>query len=374
MAAIIILILSELRHDWRRIGLNIIAIATVVFAFLLLFTLGDTLGSLTIGADISRNLVVIEGDIVDPSDATLDKSAIQAAEELTPNLVSNVSPMIYRHLRINDKLVQLRAAELEDWLGIHHLSLADGRLPDGPGEVAITRGAASILGGDLDSNVTIFGSDFRVVGLVEPSGTPFASIWIDLDQAVALYGPTRGYQFMLVEVAVGADGDVVKSALEADPRINSQYQVFFEDKYTRRNTQAMKDLQGIAQALSIISLLAIILGTYNATSLQLSEKERQLGILRAIGFGYQTVYRLQLVQTLFQSLAGFIIGLIAATIFLVSRGPSDQLFIFGWPLIFDLTLSTVLMGLIFTLLFAWLGTLLATRRMLASSPATALRA
>lgn len=373
MAALTILILKELRHDWRRVGLNIIAIATVIFAFLLLFTLGETLGSLTVGADISRNLVVIEGDFVDPSDATLDKSAIQAAEELTPNLVSAVSPMIYRNLRINDKLVQLRAADLVDWPGIHHLSLADGRLPNGPGEVAITSGAASILGGGLDSIVTIFGSEFRVVSLVEHTGTPFASIWLDLDQAEALYGPTRGYQLMLVEVAPGADGDAAKSALEADPRISSQYHVFFEDNYTRRNLQALKDLQGIAQAMSIISLLAIILGTYNATSLQLSEKERQLGILRVIGFEYQTIYRLQLAQTLFQSIFGFVFGLIAMTIFLLARGPSQQLFIFGWPLRFALTLSTVLLGLIFALLFGWLGTLFATRRMLFSSPAKALQ-
>ncbi len=373
MAALTILILKELRHDWRRVGLNIIAIATVIFAFLLLFTLGETLGSLTIVADISRNLVVIEGDIVDPSDATLDKPAIQAAEELSPNLVSAVSPMIYRHLRINDKLVQLRAADLDDWLGIHHLSLANGRLPDGPGEVAITSGAASILGGDLGAVVTIFGSEFKVVGLVEHTGTPFASIWLDLDQAEALFGPTRGYQLMLVEVAAGVDGDVAKSALEADPRISSQYHVFFEDNYTRRNTQALNDVQGIARVMSIISLMAIILGTYNATSLQLSEKERQLGILRIIGFEYRTIYRLQLAQTLFQSVVGFVFGLIATTFFLIFWGSSQQVFIFGWPLRFALTLSTVSLGLIFTLLFAWLGTLFATRRMINRSPAKAIK-
>ena len=59
MAALTILMLKELRHDWQRVALNIVAIATVIFAFTLLFSLGETLGSLTVGGDISRNLVVI---------------------------------------------------------------------------------------------------------------------------------------------------------------------------------------------------------------------------------------------------------------------------------------------------------------------------
>lgn len=373
MAALTILMLKELRHDWQRVALNIIAIATVIFAFTLLFSLGETLGSLTVGGDISRNLVVIEGDIVDPSDATLDDSAVQAAQELAPSPVSRVSPMIFRHLRINDKLIQLRAAALEDWPDIHHLSLAEGRLPDGPGEAAITDGVVSILGGGLNSVVTIFGSEFTVVGLVELSGTPFASIWMDLDEAISLFGPKRGYQLMLIEVARGVDGDEAKTSLEADPRISGRYHVFFEDNYTRRNTQVLSDVQGIAQAMSIISLLAITLGTYNATSLRISEKGRQLAILRVIGFERQVIYRLQLLQSLFQSTAGFILGLTAATLFMSFRGPSQELFVFGWPLSFSVTATTVLLGLVLTLLFSWLGTLLATRRAAGVSPIQALQ-
>jgi len=359
-------------HFRGRVLLNIIAIAAIVLAYLLLSALAQTLGNLSQEADVSRNMVVIDGDVLDPSDATLDPDAVQAATDLSPDLIGRVSPMIFRHLRINERFVQLRAANLADWSTIHHLSLERGQWPDQPGKIAISNGAAAIGDWDLGSSVKIFGSQFEVMGIVRFEGTEYASIWMDLPLAEALFGPDRGYQLMLVEIARRADADTARASLQADPRVSDRYEVFFEDNYTRRNTSFLKDIQGTANAVVTVALLGVMLGTYNATNLSLIERERQIGILRVVGFRPWAVRFLLLIQAIIQGLFGFSVGLLAALIVLARQQYADQLYAFGWPLTLTLTPKMILLGMSLTVGLAALGSLLATRRMLTPRPAEVL--
>jgi ABC-type antimicrobial peptide transport system permease subunit len=332
------------------------------------------LGKLGQEAAVSRKQVVIEGDIIDPSDATLDPAAVQAAIELAPDFVSVASPVIFRYLRLDERLVQFRAADLADWTTVHHLSLVDGRWPDGPAEIAISDGVLSLGDWRLGSVMTIFGSDFEVSGVVQFEGTAFASLWMDLPVAQSLFSHQRGYQFMMVEIAGGADADEARAALGAHPQIADRYEVFFEDNYARRNTKSLADIQGTARAVGLIALLAIILGSYNATSLNMAEHQRQIGILRVVGFKPGAVRLLLLVQALLQSLAGFGLGLLVAIAFVAYQQSGPQLYAYGWPLAFSLTLEIVAVGLFLTLGLAGLGALVATRSMLATSPVEALAA
>jgi hypothetical protein len=372
MVTIIFLALKDLDHDRRRALLNIIALTAVIFSYLLLTALAQTLGTLGQGANVSRNLVVVEGDIFDPSDATLETSAVQAATDLVPDLVSLVSPMIFRHLRINDRMVQLRAVDQNDWTSVHHLSLVEGRWPNGVGEVVISDGAVAVAGWDLGSNITIHGQTFQAVGLVTLESTAFASIWMDLPVAQELYGPGSGYQLMVVEVARGADAETTHRVLQSDPRLAGRYQVFFEDNYTRRNAQALQDIQTTAQAISLIALLAVILGTYNATSLSLVERRRQIGILRVVGFKPGSVRQMLLLQALLQGLISYVLALLLALAFVAYQQSIWQLYVFGWPLSFTLTPGVIILGLVLTLGFSGLGALLATRSMVSASPVQAM--
>jgi len=374
MAAVVFLALRDLAHSRSKAILNSLAIAAVVFTFLLLSALAQTLGDLSQEADIGRNLVVIEGDIIDPSDATLEPAAVLAAEQLAPDLVSKVSPVIYRNLRLNDRLVQFRAANIADWPSIHHLSLVEGRWPEGAGEIVVSEGVTSLDDWGPGSTLTIFGSEFEVSGVVRFEGTAFASVWMDLPVAQALFGPDRGYQLMLIEIASGADADESRAALQAHPALSGRYQVFFEDNYTRRNTRILEDIQGTARAMGIIALVAIVLGSYNATALSLVERQRQIGIMRVVGFGPNSVRQLLLLQAIMQGLVGFGLGLLASMLFVAYQQNTAQLYAFGWPLTFRLTPEIVVLGLIFTLGLAGIGAVLATRTMLAATPAEAMGA
>jgi hypothetical protein len=353
------LVLQDLRHDPWRAALSVIVVASVVFAHLAMTALAGTLRSLSRQPDVSRNLVVVEGGVVDPSDATLAPEAVAAARALPPDQVQRVSPVIFRHLRIGERLVQLRAAPREDWQSVHHLSLNSGSWPVDPDEIVVTEGMAAIADLELEDTLSLYGSDFRVTGLTSLAGTPFAVVWLDMTQAERLFGVQRGYQLMLVEAAHGADIDVLRTQLRAAPEIGPYYDVFYEDSWTRRNVGLLNDLGQAAQAFGLLSLLAIVFGMYNATGMLLAERQHTHRVLTALGFAPVALRRQALLQAGLQGLGGYMVGFFALLAFVAGRGSMSQLYVFGWPLQFTLTPSLALTGLLLTLSLSGLGALVA---------------
>ncbi len=190
---------------------------------MLLSALAGVLSDLLQEPGASRNLIVIQADTIDPSDSTLGQEAILAARDLQPDLVNRVSPLIFRHMRIGERLVQLRAAPLDDWQGVYHLALVEGAWPSpGSPEVAVGEGAARASSWQIGTPLHIYGSNFKITGIFRSPGINFASVWLSQESALRLFGEQRGYQAMFVQVADAADTEVVRQRLQADPRLRRE--------------------------------------------------------------------------------------------------------------------------------------------------------
>ena len=149
------LALSDLGFDRLRTALSIAGMAAVVVCALLLGALAGALSDFLAAPPASRTLIIIDGNYIDPGDSTLPSGVLIAAQSLQPQFVSRASPMFFRHLRINERLVQLRAAPLEDWSGVYHLSLQAGRWPHNAAEVAVGEGLVASAGWSLGSELLI---------------------------------------------------------------------------------------------------------------------------------------------------------------------------------------------------------------------------
>ena len=364
---------KDLFHQRGQTLLNIFGLAVVVFSYLILIALAQTMESLVKENRLNRNLIVIQADAIDPGDSTIDENALQAAESLVPSMVERVSPMIFRHLRIGERLVQLRAAPVEDWEPVHHLELIEGRWPGPTGEVAVGEGAAQANGWQIGSSLHIYGSDFRVAGIFRSPGTIFASVWLPLEAAQNLFAPRRASQGLLVKVAADADAENVRLRLQKDESLAGNYTVFFEENYTRRNTQVLRDLASLMRVLGGIALLAIIFGTYNATSLSLTERGRETGILRSVGFGKSAVRLFLIGRALFLGLVSYMVGLAAAAAYAQLQTTAAPIYIFGFPFIYQIDLFNAGSGLIWIALLAPLGAWLAAHQLLDTSISEILR-
>jgi ABC-type antimicrobial peptide transport system permease subunit len=354
---------QDLLHDRSRTLLSVIGLAVVILSYFLLSALAGAFSSYINSPSLSRNLIVVQKDLIDPSDARLEPQVIQAAQELIPTIISRLSPLVYRHTRVGAHVVQLRAAAVADWEPVYHLALLAGAWPAGMDEIVVGEGLARTNAWTVGAVVPIFGRDFRIVGIFRSPGAAFASVWMPIDAFWALFDARRGYQALFVQAAVGVDPQTALTRLQADPRLAGSYAVYFEDNFTRRNIQALQDLHSILRVASLLALLGIVFGVFNATALSLVERSRELGILLSLGFTPRQVRYFMLARTLLQGLLAYTIGLAAAWLYGAARQAYAPFFVLGLPLALRITPALAAAGLAWVLGLAGLGAWLSLRRM-----------
>jgi putative ABC transport system permease protein len=361
---------KDLLHHWSQALLQIFGLAFVVFSYIILASLAQTMQALVRENKLNRNLVLIQSDAIEPDEADIAPHLLSAMEAYIPATISRISPMIFRQIRISDHLVQLRAVPPSDLETVHHLMLINGRWPSLAGEVVVGEGAERAFGWRIGTILRIYGRDFRVIGVFRSPGTVFASVWIPLDVAQEMFAPRRTSQLLMVQVAPGMDADQVRSRLQKDPLVAGTYTVYFEDNFTRRNTQALEDISSLMKVTIIIALLSVIFGAYNATGLSLAEQGRPMGILRAVGFGSGTVIGVLLARALLMGLLAYFVGLAAAWIYIYPRSSAAPLYVYGWPLIYRLDPGQMLAVMAWTVACTSLGAWLSARPFL-KAPVTA---
>jgi ABC-type antimicrobial peptide transport system permease subunit len=201
----------------------------------------------------------------------------------------------------------------------------------------------------------------------------YASVWLPIEAAQALFAPRSTSQFLYVQVAPGVDAADVLEKLQNDPRLAGQYTVYFEENYTRRNTQIVKDLASLMRVVSLIALLAVSFGAYNATALSIVERRREAGILRAVGFEPRSVRAFLLVRALWIGLLAWAVGLGVAFGFASYQANTQPLFVYGLPMIYRMTSSNALIALGWVAALTPLGAWLASRQFLDESVHAVLR-
>jgi ABC-type antimicrobial peptide transport system permease subunit len=176
-----------------------------------------------------------------------------------------------------------------------------------------------------------------------------------------LFDLQHGYQALFVQVTAGVDPEVVRTQLENDPRLGGAYAVYFEENYSRRNIQFLKDLSSLITISSLMALLGIVFGIFNAVTLSMVERGYEIGILLGIGFSQRSVRSFLLVRFALLGLLAYVVGLAAAFLYSAAQQTFTPILVLGVPLELKITPEIALSGfsLVFTLTL--LGTWLSTR-------------
>jgi ABC-type lipoprotein release transport system permease subunit len=364
---------KDLLHHRGQTLFNVLGLAVVVFNYLILTALAQTMDGLVQENRLNRNLVVVQADMINLGDASLGPEVLQAAQELSPGWISLFSPVIFRQLRLDGQLMQLRAARLEDWEPLFRLELIAGSWPDSDSELAIGEGAARVSGWQVGSQVRLYGRAFTASGIFRSPGTVFASVCLPLETAQQLFAPRRAAQLLYVQAAAGVDAEDLRQRLQSHPALAGRYSVYFEENYTRRNTQAVKDIASLMRVVSASAMLAVSLGIYNATSLSLVERSHEVGILRAVGFAPAAVLRFLLARALLLGCLAYAGGLAAAALFAAHQGATEPLFVYSWPLIYQVDWVNAALALGWMSALAPVGAWLAGRQWLRQGVCESLR-
>lgn len=352
------LALGDLAAEPLRTAMAVLVLTPIAASWFLLASIAGSLQTLgEVGEE--RNIVVTEPDVFDVANISLDASDLATAEAEVGKQAESVTPLVLRLIELDDRVLQLRAADTETWSPVHGLALLEGRLPDDDAaEMAITRSVQVATGWEVGDVQRVFGTELTITALLEGSGSKVASMWMPLARAETLFERPGEFQFVVVRLSSDADGSEVRAALKD---VFPGRLVLDESAIQAEAVEGVRSLGDLAEVFIVVGVIGLAVGSANATSLTLAERGRSVALLRVMGFAPSTVRGLLATRSLLTTGAALAVGLAVCAPFIATR-PSFVLRSF----IIETTLSatTVALGCALSLGSAWLGAVVASRRVL----------
>jgi hypothetical protein len=308
-----------------------------------------------------RVLYVTDPDLFDPGSSWLDPGVLDQAAEIAGADALLVAPVVVRVVEVDGRTVQLRAAEPSVWNPAFGLELQEGREPAaGADELAITASVRSATGWQPGDVIPVFGTDFTITGVYRSSGLSVASLWMRLERAERLYERPGEFQFVAVRLAEGADAEAVRARLQAafpDLIAVEQSAVQIETSRLRRS------LGDVGRASIAIGFIGLLAGAATTTALTVAERSRSIGLLRMLGLSPAQLQGLLATRAVLTAAGAVVIGLAIAVPLVATR---DVIVLYTYPVRPTVPLWAVAAGIALSLLSAWAGAVLATRRALRS--------
>ena len=121
--------------------------------------------------------------------------------------------------------------------------------------------------------------------------------------------------FVMVKTAPGADATQVQTEMETATKSFGNIEV--QDQTAFRKTQEgfVNQLLGLVTALLAMAILIALFGIVNTLGLSIFERQRELGLLRAVGMARSQVKRMIRWESVIIAMMGAILGVIVGVFF-----------------------------------------------------------
>ena len=204
------------------------------------------------------------------------------------------------------------------------IEIVDGRGDPGADEVVVDESLRKRYGVDVDDIVRAGGVDWTVVGISK--GGDFVAtqtVFVNHDQARQALSMTDQTTFVVLQMKEGTDPEVWREDfLRQQPLVAGKVVIFTSAEFAQNTRDRI--LSNVIPILLMVLGLAFIVGLavsgltiYTATV----EKQREYGILKAVGFKNSFLYRVVLEQSIVTGVLGFLIGV--GTTILITLFASD---------------------------------------------------
>lgn len=190
---------------------------------------------------------------------------------------------------------------------IRHFRIVEGEPLARRDQMIVGAQAAEQMGVSVGDTVRMLNSNFRVVGVYE-TGISFEDIGVvvDLRKLQELIGKPRQVQFYGIKLRDPNRAEAVRDELKAAfPKVDFAL--------TAEATESMSDMQVMEDMTAQISFLAIFIGgvgMLNTMLMSVLERTREIGVLRALGWGRARVLGMVLQESLVLGLVGGGLGML----------------------------------------------------------------
>ncbi len=324
----------NLRRHWVRSALSIIGIVIGVIAIASLGIMGNSINLLVanIITDVGDTVVITPhtaiGETFSGDPRTAVDAAIPAREVEEIRRAANPHRTIPVLQGVDEVTFGRGESGYTQVIGLASddipilLELAEGQYPrqNQPGALVGTYLAREY---DINpgSTITIGNESVRVTGVLAERGfaadiNPDYAIVVTDDWYESHFGVQDAYPMIVIRVGDVAEIDAVKEAVES--RLNRREDVvdiFDSREMLRQYEEIYQQITVFLVGIGGISLVVAAVNILNVMYISVTERTREIGVMRSLGALRREVLRLFLYEAVILGLVGSIIGGIASTVF-----------------------------------------------------------
>ncbi len=169
-----------------------------------------------------------------------------------------------------------------------------------------------VNGLNIGDTINVQKREFKVVGLFTADGSSFESeIWGDLDAMAPAIGRNGGCESLTVRLTNPSTLGPFDKELRANPRV--QLQIDSEPKYYENLAGPTGGaLLGLAAFVAVVMGIGAIFGAMNTMYAIVSQRTREIGTLRALGFSRFSILVSFVMESVLLAVVGGALGCLAA--------------------------------------------------------------
>jgi len=316
--------LRSASERWTSSVVAVLGIAGTVGVFVAMLALARGFQATITSSGLPQNAIVQRAgadtemtSVMMVEDVRLVEDAPQIARGETGPLVSP-EVVVIAALPLKkgdaDANVQIRGVSPHVLEVRDNVRMVEGRfLRPGLAEAVVGKGALSAYQGlDLGSTVRIGAGTWTIVGVFDGKGTAFDSeVWADAGILNGFYQrPPSVFQSVTVRLRSPADFPAFQATLKGDPRLNVQA-LREPDYYAKQSTVVTTLITVVGSLIAVVMGLGAVFGALNTMYSAVSERSREIAVLRAIGFGGGAIVLSFFVEALLIALVGGLVGCVA---------------------------------------------------------------
>lgn len=388
MAIPVVYNIRSARERWLSSVVAVIGIAGTVGVFIAMLALARGFQATLVSSGLPENAIVQRagsttemGSFVSIDEVRIIEDAPQVARDGTTALVSPevvVIAAIPMRATGTDANVQVRGVTPRVLQVRDNVRIVEGRfIRPGVAEAVIGKGAHDAYAGlEVGATVALGAGTWEIVGMFDSDGSAFDSeVWADASVLNGNYDrPPNVFQSATARLASIDDFDAFKATLEGDPRTTVGAQR--EQEYYASQSRVVSTLITVLGSLvAIVMALGAVFGALNTMYSAVSERSREIAMLRAIGFGGGAIVLSFVVESLLIALVGGIVGCLAVLpVNGLTTGTINWQTFSHLAFAFRITPGLLMAGMVFALLMGLLGGLPPAVRAARANVAHTLRA
>lgn len=327
-------VLLPLRYAWRNAlarkgatAVTIFGVAISVMVYVVMGATADSLGAVATGTGDPANVVVLSKGSNSAESSNLDTPTVNGAR-YTPGVLrdadgaplASVEMLGMRRIPLpgavsddpaSQRYINVRGFTSDAFRVHPSVRLVAGHLPKAPGDVLIGRLLPeSLPGAKIGSELWIEDRAHRVVGVLGAGGQLFESeIWAALEDLRGSSG-RREAQAVVLRTAGASEARALVERLENSRRLSVSART--EPDYYARLQQASIAFIYLGNVIGALMGLGAIVAGANTMYATMSRRIREMGTLRALGFGRWRVGASLLLESGVVALLGGALGVLLA--------------------------------------------------------------